>query len=426
MGFPFRFIHCGDLHLGAPFKHINHLGKQVHKVAIEATYKSFQNIVDFAMKERVDAVVISGDIYNSDDHNLEAQVRFVREMERLQTKNIQVYVVQGNHDPAGSWYAGLVMPTNVHIFDATAIQRYPLRIGGRDVAGIYGISCSAQNKEENIALQYKRLDIDAYAIGVLHGTVGSQNLHDVTAPCNLSDLNVCGMDYWALGHIHKREVLQETPYVVYAGNPQGLHRKEMGAKGCYLVKVSANGHTEIEFKETNAVRFEHARIDITNLRTVQDIEEMIRHKKEMWRNKSYVPILLELVFTGRGELYNLCQQEAVRQLWLEASQKEEVGRKHSFVMPILIENQTQPTIDLMARRQLPDMVGDYLLAYDEVYHLSEADKVEKLKEILMARPEMKRLGRYSQFVDDDMLLRALRRAELEGAIRLIGNETDQE
>ena len=68
----------------------------------------------------------------------------------------------------------------------------------------------------------------------MHGTVGSSadsENHNVTGPCGLTDLAEAAMDYWALGHIHKSQVLSEEPLVVYAGNPQGLHRKEIGPKG---------------------------------------------------------------------------------------------------------------------------------------------------------------------------------------------------
>ena len=93
----------------------------------------------------------------------------------------------------------------------------------------------------------------------MHGTVGSSagsENHNVTGPCSLTDLAEAAMDYWALGHIHKSQVLSEEPLVVYSGNPQGLHRKEIGPKGCYLVSVSHNGHCEPRFIETSAIRFE--------------------------------------------------------------------------------------------------------------------------------------------------------------------------
>ena len=112
---PFRFIHCGDLHLGAPFQYATGISRAVDRAVSEATYVAFDAIIDTAIDEHVHAVVIAGDIYNSEDHNLEAQVRFVRAMYRLAEHRIAVYMVQGNHDPAESWKAQLQMPDNVHV-----------------------------------------------------------------------------------------------------------------------------------------------------------------------------------------------------------------------------------------------------------------------------------------------------------------------
>ena len=67
---PFRFIHCGDLHLGAPFQYAMGMSRSVDRAVAEATYDAFNNIIELAVRERVNAVVISGDIYNSEDHNL--------------------------------------------------------------------------------------------------------------------------------------------------------------------------------------------------------------------------------------------------------------------------------------------------------------------------------------------------------------------
>ena len=68
---PFRFIHCGDLHLGAPFQYATGISRAVDRAVSEASYVAFDTIIDTAIDEHVHAVVIAGDIYNSEDHNLE-------------------------------------------------------------------------------------------------------------------------------------------------------------------------------------------------------------------------------------------------------------------------------------------------------------------------------------------------------------------
>jgi len=384
---PFRFIHCGDLHLGAPFQYAMGMSRHVDRAVAEATYEAFNNIIEIAVRERVNAVVISGDVYNSEDHNLEAQVRFVRAMYRLWEAHIPVYMVQGNHDPAESWRAGLSMPDNVHVFSDTQVQRFPLMVNNIEVGGVYGISCGHGNEQSNFAAQYKAFERDEFSLAVMHGTVGSSvgsEHHDVTGPCNLTDIMQGAMDYWALGHIHKSQVISEDPMVVYAGNPQGLHRKESGAKGCYMVNVSHNGHCELEFIETSAIRFEDIKIDIA----------------------------VHLV--GTGPMHRLCVDESVRKLWLRETQAEEKS-KSIFVMPYRMIAKTRPTVNLAERRLLSDMVGDYLRAYDET-----VTDIEAVRQILVDRPESKRLGSYLDLLSDDVLKRVMERSEMEGVTVLMG------
>lgn len=420
---PFRFIQCGDLHLGTPFKYLKSLGKQVDEAANRATYQSFTNIVDFAIDQQVHAVLIAGDIYDSENRNLEAQVRFAYECERLAEHKIPVFLVQGNHDPAESWTANITLPDSVYIFSATKSERKPLYVKGKVAAYIYGISCSGQNREDNVAQQLKPWADDPFSIGLFHGTVGAAADHETVGPTTLGELTASPMNYWAVGHIHKRQVLNESPYVVYAGNIQGLHKKELGAKGCYLVDVTAKGRVSMQFQETAPIRFEQVTIDIGALNSNSDMIEMIRHKKEMLR-KLKKQILLEIVLTGEGALYELCSQAEVRQTWLEMAQAEE-RNKFNFVMPFSLTDRTRGVTDWSTRRQMEDMVGDYLRSYDTIGQLPAPEQLANIRNLIADRPESKRLGMYQELLTDDVLLDALRRAETEGARCLMG-DTDED
>lgn len=414
---PFRFIHCGDLHLGAPFQYAMGMSRSVDRAVAEATYDAFNNIIELAVRERVNAVVISGDIYNSEDHNLEAQVRFVRAMYQLWEAHIPVYMVQGNHDPAESWRAGLAMPDNVHVFSDTQVQRFPLMVNNIEVGGVYGISCGHGNEQTNFASQYKAFERDEFSLAVMHGTVGASlgsEDHNITGPCNLSDIMQGAMDYWALGHIHKAQVLSEDPMVVYAGNPQGLHRKESGPKGCYMVRVAHNGHCELEFIETSEIRFEEIKLDIAGIRTESELLELLSNKKQSLRKRHNKNTLVSVNLIGTGPMHRLCADEAVRKLWLRETQAEEKS-KSTFIMPYRMTNKTRPAVNLAERRLLSDMVGDYLRAYDDT-----VTDVDTVRQILVNRPESKRLGGYLDLLSDDVLKRVMERSEMEGVTVLMG------
>ena len=437
---PFRFLQCGDLHLGAPFQYISCPGSIVPQAVREATFDALNTIVAIAIAEEVQFVIITGDVYNSEDHNLEAQIRFVRAMEVLHDRNIDVYMVQGNHDPAESWQAQLTLPPNVHVFSHEGpAARFPLMVKGQEMGGIYGVSCGCGNERTNFTSQYHRDEIDQLSLALMHGSVGMSDQGDMTiGPCSLNDLVEVGMDYWAVGHIHKRQILQEKPCVVYAGNTQGLHRKETGPKGCYVVTVNGAGLCEFEFHETGAIRFEEAHIDITGLTKEAEVLEMIRHKKELIRKQTDRPVLLHLVLEGRGFLYDMCCQDDVRHLWLKDVQAPEAQRI-TFVMPYTIVDETMPELDLDGRRALKDMVGDYLAAYDKVEGIRFDEQgvrigsqvaldgdyegliASQLRSVIEDRTEFKRLGRYGARITDEMIFRAWRRAEAEGAMKLLGD-----
>jgi len=420
---PFRFIQCGDLHLGTPFKYLKSLGKQVDEAVNRATYRSFSEIVDLAIEQQVQAVLITGDIYDSDTHNLEAQVRFAYECERLSREQIPVFLVQGNHDPAESWTTKIRLPELVHVFSSLQSERKPLVVKGKVVAYIYGISCSSQNRADDVAQFLKPWAEDPFSIGIFHGTVGAMPDHEVVGPTTLTQLTSSPMHYWAIGHIHKRQVLHEAPYVVYAGNTQGLHKKEVGPKGCYLVDVSATGHVTMQFQETAPIRFEQVTIDIGSLTDNADMLEMIRHKKELLR-KLKKQILLEIILTGTGPVHELCNQLEARQVWLQMAQEEEKN-KYNFVMPYAIVDKTVGETDWAARRQMEDMVGDYLRSFDTLGSLPKEEQIGRIRELINERPESKRLGIYNNLLTDEVLEEALRRAEVAGARCLMG-DTDED
>ena len=188
----------------------------------------------------------------------------------------------------------------------------PLIVNNIEIGGVYGISCGHGNENENYARQYRAFERDEFSLAVMHGTVGSSvgaENHNVTGPCNLTDLAEAAMDYWALGHIHKSQILSEEPLVVYAGNPQGLHRKEIGPKGCYLVSVSHNGHCEPRFIETSAIRFEEIKIDIAGMQNESDLLEILRHKKRKTcgsnnkKNNFAIPIVPQWYWPVTSPMY---------------------------------------------------------------------------------------------------------------------------
>ena len=417
-----RFIHCADLHLGSPFQGLAPLEERWGRIVGNAPLKAFQKVVQLAIDKRVHALLIAGDIYDSATHNLTAQLDFVRLLHKLALHEIPVYIALGNHDPMTSWRAEIPFPANVHVFATDKAERLPLIVDGEEAAALYGQSYEHREFRENAAWNFRRREEDRYAIGLLHTQVGGND--SAYAPCTLNDLKESGMDYWALGHVHTRRILAESPYIVYPGNTQGLDSTETGPRGCYYVEVGPYGSVEMRFIDTSVARWETADISVDAIDSVSALRESVRIEKEKIRREAGKPVFLTVNFTGAGSMYRVINNPESVQYWINSWQEDEEG-KYAFVMGVGIRNGARPKINLAERSKLPDTVGDYLNISDQIESQGQVEKLELLRRILTERPEFERLGAYGRAVSDERLLAAFERAKWLGMQQLLEDNRGQ-
>lgn len=288
MGSSFKFVHCADLHLGSRFRGVSSSDPALGERMRRSTFDSFSSIVDMAVRERADALIISGDVY--DDGNALPSTRhfLAKELERA---GMPVFICRGNHDSRTSWDQSIPYPGNVHEFGTEPESIVVDSRGGS--FEVVGMSFCKPHEDRNLAvlLSGRR---DMFTIGCLHCDVDSVSEGRSYAPCRLSDLSGRAVDYWALGHIHKRQVLSNSPYVVYPGNIQGRNHKESGQKGAYLVSVSSGVVTNIRFVPTQSILWRDMRVDIAG-KTLEDVMSEIR--------SAVSPTdMLRITLTGSGEL----------------------------------------------------------------------------------------------------------------------------
>jgi len=297
-----------------------------------STFTAFTNLIDLALREQVDFVVFSGDVYDAADRSLRAQLRLQRELQRLAAASISVYIIHGNHDPEDGMHAELTWPDTVHFLTSNEVEaKIVSRRGQADspseaIAVICGISYAHKALHENVALSYKRLaGSSLYHIGLLHGNVDGDQGHDNYAPCTKRDLIQAGMDYWALGHIHIRQVIHEQePCIVYPGNIQGRSVKEAGEKGCYLVHVTEGGQTRLTFVPLDDVRWYTESVSIEGLDSEQALKERLVQAMQHCREASLGRMsILRLFLNGRGVLHRKLEQNDFVQDLLQVLREEE-------------------------------------------------------------------------------------------------------
>ena len=259
----FRFIHAADPHLDSPLHGLElHEGAPV-RVLRAATRRAFENLVNLAIEEKVDFVVIAGDLYDGDWKDYSTGLFFRGQMVRLQAEGIPVYLIAGNHDAASVISKKLTLPENVHVFSTRVAETK--EVAGHPVA-IHGRGFPNRAVPENLVIDYPLAMPGAFNLGVLHTSLTGKPGHDTYAPCSEADLRNKNYGYWALGHIHQPEVISRDPWIVFAGNCQGRHVKESGPRGCRLVTVNDSLEVEsAEWHNLDVVRWQELKIDFTGV-----------------------------------------------------------------------------------------------------------------------------------------------------------------
>jgi len=270
----FRFIHAADPHLDSPLR-----GLEVHEGAPVdtlrgATRRAFENLVNLAIEEAVDFLVIAGDLYDGDWKDYSTGLFFRGQMVRLQAKDIPVYLIAGNHDAASVISKKLTLPENVHVFSTRAAESI-------DVAGlpavIHGRGFPNRAVPENLAVEYPAAVPGKFNLGLLHTSLTGRPDHDTYAPCSEQDLRNRGYGYWALGHIHQPEVVCKDPWIVFAGNCQGRHARETGPRGCQLVTVNDSLEVDgAEWRDLDVVRWQSIEVGLGGVDNEAEALQKIR------------------------------------------------------------------------------------------------------------------------------------------------------
>ena len=359
------FVHSADLHLDAPFAGISADDSRVGRELAEATYEAFHRVVDVCIERQADFLVIAGDAYNAADKSLRAQLRFRAEMLRLAEAGIEVFVAHGNHDPASGWSARLELPPNVHVFPTDRVGRFEVTRDGELVAAVYGRGFGVSAVRENLALGYRREGDEPLAVGVLHANVGANSDYDPYAPASLGDLRAAGMDYWALGHIHKQEVLARDPWIAYAGSPQGLNPKETGEHGCLVVGVSTGGAIDVEPVSTAPIGWVQLTVDASAAESVDDVRGFVEEACEAARAESPQALVARIRVTGR----TVAHAQLARPGWLgdlvEGLRAEQATR-NPWLWIDRLEDATSSPIDLAKIRAGSDFAAETARVADDL------------------------------------------------------------
>ncbi|MBM7646920.1 DNA repair exonuclease SbcCD nuclease subunit [Scopulibacillus daqui] len=350
-----RFIHAADCHLDRPFSGVGQCPPQLAERFEESTFTALERVIQKAVMERVDFIIFAGDIYDQSHRSLRAQKRFAKNMSLLKEHGIDVYIIHGNHDFLDNNNHLLTLPDNVHVFGPT-VSMMPFEKQGRPRVHLYGFSYPERHVHDDMSAHFHKVDGADFHIGILHGSVQGNKQHEVYAPFTVKSLIEKDFDYWALGHIHKRQTLSEEPPIHYPGNIQGLNIKESGDKGALLVELDRH-KTEVSFFKTADIIWIDETVSIVNCPSIDRLIDRIETLKESIRREEGV--LARVTFAGQGPLHHLLYEEAMIEEMLEALRDGE-DEIENFVWLMFFQLKTKPEWDREQLMSSPYFTGDLL------------------------------------------------------------------
>jgi DNA repair protein SbcD/Mre11 len=268
-----KLLHFSDIHIGmenySKLDPVSGLSTRLLDF-----FNTFDFIVETAIKEDVDAVVFAGDAYKTRDPNPTQQRGFGERIKRLAKSGIPTVLVVGNHDTPNAEgrantldiYSALEID-NVWVSRNPELLAIPTKSGTLQVVTLPWLHKNDYKEVgEKLNLLYDKLDKNTPAIFLSHCEVvgasyGSEKglaiANDVTIPLSL--IQDRRLDYCALGHIHKYQVLSKTgdsPLVVYSGSPQRIDfGEEKEDKSINIVEIPEKGKATHRRVTTNARRF---------------------------------------------------------------------------------------------------------------------------------------------------------------------------
>lgn len=368
-----RIVHAADLHLDSPMRGLaRYDGAPAAEMRI-ATRQAMKNLIDLCLEERAALLLLAGDIYDGDWKDYSTGLFFQSELSRLRETGTKVVTVRGNHDAMNVVTRSLTLPD--HVYELPSDKADTVLFESLGVA-VHGRSFGARVVSEDLARDYPPRTRDLLDIGLLHTSLDGRPGHEPYAPTTLETLLSKGYDYWALGHVHAREVLSTNPWVVFPGNLQGRHARETGEKGATLITTDAGRIVSVEPRTLDAARWARVNVVLEEADTLDDalgrVKLALEQEREAARDRT---VAVRVALEGTSAAHAALDADAEG----TASQIRALGNELGgvWVEKVLVEVRAPIDLDAIARRD--DSAGAFVRAVRAFAGASDADVVALAK-----------------------------------------------
>ncbi len=362
-----RIVHAADLHIDSPMRGLSRYEGAPTGPMRGATRRAMQNLIDLCLEERVELLLLAGDIFDGEWRDYSTGLFFRGELGRLREVGTQVVSVRGNHDAMNVVTRSLSLPEHVHEMSAAKAESFVLeRLG----VVVHGQSFGARVVVDDLAHDYPERMRDLLNIGLLHTSADGRPGHETYAPTTLDVLKSKGYDYWALGHVHAREVLSTDPWIVFPGNLQGRHARETGEKGATLITAENGQIVRVEARTLDVARWAHARVALVESDTIDDALGKIRAALDAERERAEDKTLaVRVTLEGTAAAYAELMSNAEKTATEVRALGQEIGGL--WVEKVIVDVRAPIDLDAIALRD--DGAGAFIRAIRELATAPDAE-----------------------------------------------------
>ncbi len=258
-GESFRFIHASDFHLETPLGDLDAYPPALRELMATAPMKAAQAVLDAALVENIDFLVLAGDLLNPATAGPRGMSLLLNYFEKLHQKKTPVYWVASVADDPARWPEAAPLPPNVTLFPKNRTISIPVQRAGRTICQVIGRS--SEGRSQLHVPSYRVDPTDEFTVAIGAGDADADSLAEGR------------FDYWALGGEHQRTVITKGTDMgaLYCGSPQGRSLDEPGAHGYTIVDVDADRNIRTTQMDCDVFRYCQVDLDAGEFATVNDL-----------------------------------------------------------------------------------------------------------------------------------------------------------
>jgi len=262
-----KFVHIADTHFDMPFRLLSDRSN-LGEIRRLDQRKAFKKMIEYIKQNEISYLFIAGDLYNN-EYIRESTIEYINNLFK-EIPNTKIYITPGNHDPyiKNSYYDTFPWNENVKIFigKIEKVENEEFVLYGYGFEDFYDNNSKIEeiqleNKEKiNILLTHSNLD----------GSDKTQREYNNLSSKKLKEI---GFDYIALGHIHKKNI-EENTNIIYPGSTISLGFDELGEHGMVVGNLE-KGSLKLEFIALDEKELKEIELDISDIETIEELLQKV-------------------------------------------------------------------------------------------------------------------------------------------------------